>query len=119
MKRNLPQIKKLRHYSLFLIGLLGLSQTGWAQATQAFSANGTFTIPKGVTSVKVECLGAGGGGSNRGGSAGAAGGTASSIGGIITASYAGGDYTESYTKYFSHNNQLNKLYSYKNMKSLT
>lgn len=104
MKRSLPQIKKSLLYFLFLIVLLGLNKTVLGQATQAFSANDRFTVPKGVTSVKVECWSAGGGGSNRGGAAGASGGTASSIGGIITASYAGGDYTESYTKYFSHNN---------------
>jgi hypothetical protein len=44
--------------------------------TQTFTSSGNFTVPAGVTSIVVECWGAGGGGSNRGGAAGAGGGGA-------------------------------------------
>ncbi|MFA5973632.1 MAG: GEVED domain-containing protein [Lentimicrobiaceae bacterium] len=41
----------------------GFGNYGWGQTTQTFTSNGTFTVPAGVTSIKVECWGAGGGGS--------------------------------------------------------
>ncbi|MDP2336943.1 MAG: hypothetical protein Q8N05_10950, partial [Bacteroidota bacterium] len=37
---------------------------GNAQSPQTFTTNGTFTVPAGVTSITVECWGAGGGGSS-------------------------------------------------------
>ncbi len=44
--------------------------------TQTFNSSGTFTVPAGVTSIMVECWGAGGGGSSRGGASGGGGGGA-------------------------------------------
>ncbi len=43
--------------------LLLYANAGIAQ-TQTFTASGTFTVPAGVTTVSVQCWGAGGGGSN-------------------------------------------------------
>lgn len=38
--------------------------TLFSQTNQTFSTSGTFTVPAGVTTIKVECWGAGGGGSS-------------------------------------------------------
>ena len=46
---------------------------------QLFAASGTFTVPAGVTSVKVTCIGAGGGASVGFGSQGGAGGCSSGV----------------------------------------
>jgi hypothetical protein len=43
---------------LMFLGLINV----FGQTTQTFTTNGTFTVPAGVTSVTVECWGAGGGG---------------------------------------------------------
>lgn len=60
---------------LLLVGIL-LSTLGWAQS-QRFTANGSFTVPAGVTSITVETWGAGGKGStlsaNNGGGGGGGG----------------------------------------------
>ena len=57
-------------FAVFSISLVARAQS------QTFSGSGTFTVPAGVTSIVVECWGAGGGGSNRAGAAGAGGGGA-------------------------------------------
>ena len=44
-----------------LTTFLSVKETS-AQTTQTFTANGTFTVPAGVTSIKVECWGGGGAG---------------------------------------------------------
>lgn len=49
------------------------------QQTQDFNSDGTFVVPFGVTSITVECWGAGGGGSSRNGAAGGGGGGAYTI----------------------------------------
>ncbi|WP_262916404.1 cytochrome c3 family protein [Aestuariivivens sediminis] len=58
-----------KHYiilSLFKLGIvlffLGLFQTVYAQTTRTFTTSDTWTAPPGVTSVTVECWGAGGAG---------------------------------------------------------
>ncbi|WP_276978361.1 hypothetical protein, partial [Flavobacterium filum] len=68
MKRDyqllLPQSKSyilsLATIFLFLIGMV----TGHAQVTETFTTtgNGSWVCPPGVTSITVECWGAGGGG---------------------------------------------------------
>lgn len=45
---------------IFLFGLTPLSL--WAQTVQTFNTSGSFTVPCGVTSITVQCWGAGGGG---------------------------------------------------------
>lgn len=64
-------------FSLVAVLLLSfLPDMGWGQNSKAFTTSGSFTIPAGVTSITVECWGAGGGGgpvipySNRGGGGG-------------------------------------------------
>ena len=60
---------------------------------QSFTANGTFTIPTGVTAVKVTVVGGGGGGSNGTGGTSTSGGTSSVASGtqtITTISATGG-----------------------------
>ena len=47
---------------LFLIAFLLSGIEGWAQST-TFTANGSYTVPAGVTSVTVEAWGGGGAGS--------------------------------------------------------
>ncbi|MBW8331920.1 MAG: HYR domain-containing protein [Prolixibacteraceae bacterium] len=45
-----------------LVLLLVMQNTVWGQSTQLHTANGTFTVPSGVTGVTVEAWGGGGGG---------------------------------------------------------
>ena len=47
-----------------ILGLIVLlfSSTAFSQTTQTFTANGTFTVPCGVTSIEVDCWGGGGAG---------------------------------------------------------
>ncbi len=47
---------------LFLAGFLTINL--YSQTTSPFTSNGTFIVPAGVTSILVECVGAGGGGSS-------------------------------------------------------
>jgi len=49
-----------------------------AQTTQVFTSSGSFTVPAGVTIIKVECWGGGGGGGRSGGGGGYGGGRGSS-----------------------------------------
>ena len=63
------------------VAFLLISHGIWGQ-TQTFTVSGTFTVPAGVTSINVECWGAGGAGggssaNNNGGSGGGGGGYAS------------------------------------------
>lgn len=49
--------------ALLLFAFLLAPGVGWGQTqTAPFTANGTFSVPLGVTSIKVECWGGGGGG---------------------------------------------------------
>lgn len=48
--------------TLFLLLLVGAPVEGAGQTTQTFTTSGSWTVPSGVTSVQVECWGAGGGG---------------------------------------------------------
>ncbi len=61
---------------LLLINVLGFILTGLAQGTQTFNAGGTFNVPAGVSSVTIECWGAGGGGASGSNAAGGGGGGA-------------------------------------------
>jgi len=58
---------KLNISMKYLIAVLFLStcftSSLFSQSQQTFTTSGTFTVPSGVTSIVVECLGAGGGGS--------------------------------------------------------
>jgi len=54
--------RKLNLMILFVFGMFFFNAT-IAQTQQKFTTPGTFTVPAGVTSLKVECWGAGGGGS--------------------------------------------------------
>lgn len=86
MKRTLLHIPKVFCFVAMLMVLLFFSDMGYGQASQAFTANGTFTVPKGITSVKVECWDAGGGGPNNSTNASGGGGayTAGTITGLST-----------------------------------
>lgn len=48
--------------TVFLFSLYCLSNVLFAQATQTFTANGTWICPAGVTTITVQCWGGGGGG---------------------------------------------------------
>jgi hypothetical protein len=75
----ISMLKKKRHWILILSTVI-VSVSGLGQVqTQTFTSSGTFTVPAGVTSLTVECWGAGGAGggsnsNNRGGSGGGGGG---------------------------------------------
>lgn len=58
-------------FSLFILVTLMFIHIGFGQTTQSYTAtgNGTWTCPTGVTSITVQCWGAGGGGSGTGGGA--------------------------------------------------
>nr|HPR30888.1 GEVED domain-containing protein [Prolixibacteraceae bacterium] len=63
-----PFIKKARARKVFfLVGFVVLTHfVSFSQPqSQTFTTSGTFTVPAGVTSVTVECWGAGGGGAER------------------------------------------------------
>jgi len=60
--------------SIFLLLFLGSSNAVFSQTTETFTSDGTFTVPAGVTSITVECWGAGGGGATITGNAGGGGG---------------------------------------------
>ncbi|HEX5153138.1 MAG TPA: putative Ig domain-containing protein, partial [Parafilimonas sp.] len=49
---------------VLLCGLM-MSEVGWGQTTQTFNASGSWFCPAGVTSITVECWGAGGSGGKR------------------------------------------------------
>ena len=71
-------------FALCLILLLGLFVSVQAQTSKTFATSGTFTVPDGVTSIKVEAWGAGGGGGgisiyNEPGSGGGGGGYSANI----------------------------------------
>jgi hypothetical protein len=55
----------LRNFMILVVTMVtsffSVSQVS-AQTSQTFTANGTFTVPAGVTSIKVECWGGGGAG---------------------------------------------------------
>jgi len=57
-------VVNLSKKSLFAIILLflGFGSSVFAQTSQTFSSSGTFTVPAGVTVIKVECWGGGGAG---------------------------------------------------------
>lgn len=52
--------------NLILLFILLLSELFWAQTTVTYTSSGTFYVPYGVTSITVECYGAGGGGGGDG-----------------------------------------------------
>jgi hypothetical protein len=54
-------MKNIRTRFIFTLIFIFFSIIGWSQTP--YTTNGTFTAPAGVTSIKVECWGAGGGGS--------------------------------------------------------
>lgn len=61
--------KYLQNFKISLVLFFGLSgSNAFGQTTQIFTASGSFTVPQGVTSLTVDCIGAGGsGGSGRSG----------------------------------------------------
>lgn len=71
MKTSLPFKQRIskKHFRFFTIlsfVLFGqLFQFAVAQSSQTFNANGTFTVPAGVTQITVECWGGGGKGGTR------------------------------------------------------
>jgi len=81
MKQFLPILKNNRVLLLAVTGILLVTFTkeSLAQTTQTFTSSGSFTVPAGATSIKVECWGAGGAGggstiNHSGGSGGGGGG---------------------------------------------
>jgi len=59
-RKNRGSVKKiLVFFTLLSLSLISLGQT------QTFTASGSYTVPAGVTSLIIECWGAGGGGSTR------------------------------------------------------
>lgn len=68
------------------------NQTGSNGGFQKFSVSGSFTVPNGVSSLKVEVWGAGGGGSRWDGSTGGAGGGGGGYGKILLNVIAGQTY---------------------------
>jgi len=54
--------KPTKIFIIVILAMLGLSNSAWGE-TQTFTASGSFTVPAGVTSITVQCWGAGGGGS--------------------------------------------------------
>ena len=84
---KLRRMTKLTISLLFAISIL-VPTLGWGQVqTLTFTANGTWTVPCGVTSVTVTCWGGGGGGAGDGGSSATTGGGGSS-GGMVTSTIA-------------------------------
>ncbi|MFT3908399.1 MAG: Ig-like domain-containing protein [Ferruginibacter sp.] len=67
---NSPKTQKVFIVISVMITLI-LSNSAFAQVTQTFNANGTFTVPAGVTSIRVEAWGGGSGGSTGYGGGGA------------------------------------------------
>ena len=75
---HFPELKTLGKRWISCIAFLFISHGIWGQ-TQTFTVSGTFTVPAGVTSINVQCWGAGGAGggssaNNSGGSGGGGGG---------------------------------------------
>jgi len=84
--RNYYQFKSVSMRTILIFMLTVITVGVWGQTTQTFSTPGTsnFTVPAGVTSITVECWGAGGGGggsnsNGAGGSGGGGGGYATSV----------------------------------------
>jgi hypothetical protein len=71
-------------------GAAGLVVISWS--SEAFTSNGTFNVPAGVTSVNVETWGAGGGGSTRTSSGRGGGGGGGAYAGSVVAVTPGGPY---------------------------
>ena len=84
MRNLLPERKRYIVFLIFIASAFIFSQFANAQpVSQTFSSNGSFTVPAGVTSITVECWGAGGAGggstlNNNGGSGGGGGAYATS-----------------------------------------
>jgi len=58
------QLQTILFIAVLLI-LTGSSNLVWSQTVQTFTTSGTFIVPASITSIKVECWGAGGGGGTR------------------------------------------------------
>lgn len=63
-------------YLALMVSAISLAANG---QVDSFTANGTFTVPSGITSVTVEVIGAGGRGGSNGGGGGGGGGYASGV----------------------------------------
>lgn len=87
---SLNKMTRTRRYASVCLGVcfffLMLCSTAFAQTSQTFTTSGSFTVPSGVTSLKVEVWGAGGGGggSTSNGSGGSGGGGGGYCSGVIT-----------------------------------
>jgi len=57
-----PAFKLLKRIIVLFILIQGIIVSSFAQNTQTITTSGNFTIPAGVTSIKVECWGGGGAG---------------------------------------------------------
>jgi len=61
----LERVKRITLSATIILSiLLGFSSGAWGQGLQTFNTSGTFTVPLGVTNVKVEVWGSGSGGNN-------------------------------------------------------
>ncbi len=68
-----------RMLAFLIMASLGLVTQASAQVTRTYTTNGSFSVPTGVTSIKVEAWGAGGGGGNVNGRNGGGGGGAYAV----------------------------------------
>ncbi|WP_320054318.1 glycine-rich domain-containing protein [uncultured Acetobacteroides sp.] len=69
-----PVISRLLCSMVAILLLSFLPAVGWGQTSKTFTKSESFTVPEGVTSITVECWGAGGGGGNTSGATSAGGG---------------------------------------------
>ncbi|WP_262916235.1 glycine-rich domain-containing protein [Aestuariivivens marinum] len=87
MKTNKHYIKLLKFNLGLFTFLFVLVQMSYAQTTETFTSDGTFTVPPGVTEITVECWGAGGGGTQPNGGGGGGGSYARSVLSGVSGSY--------------------------------
>jgi plastocyanin len=91
---NLPRFRNSVFLTLaFALVYLFIPQQIIAQGSQTFTSGGTFTVPVGVTSITVECWGAGGGGSTMSNTGRGGGGGGGAFASSVIAVTAGTPYT--------------------------
>ena len=91
---TLPRFRNSVFLALaFSLVYLFIPQQVVAQGSQTFTSGGTFTVPAGVTSITVECWGAGGGGSTRSTTGAGGGGGGGAYASSVIAVTAGTAYT--------------------------